>query len=219
MNFEFIPINKNIEDDELIVDIQSVAKQLKKNQLTIKEYDENGKYNSSTIIRRFRTWNIALEKAELIISNQLNISREELYQNILNIWEHLGRQPRRADLGLPISKYSQSPYNREFKTWNNALQLFVDWANQEEFEISYSPTFASSTIKKTTGRDASLRLRFKVMKRDNFCCVQCGSSPAKDPSVELHIDHIHPWSHGRLTILENLQTLCLKCNLGKGNIE
>jgi len=218
MNFEFKPLNKNIDEADLINDIKSVAILLNKSKLTLKEYDENGKFNSSTIIRRFKTWNLAIEKAELQKSNQLNISREDLFKNILNIWEHLGRQLRRAELELPISKYSQSPYNREFKSWNNALQSFVDWANQEEIEILENSTLTSSTLKKSTGRDPSLRLRFKVMKRDNFSCVQCGSSPAKDNTVELHIDHINPWSLGGQTTMENLQTLCLKCNLGKGNL-
>ncbi len=218
MSFEFNPINKNIDEAELLNDVRSVAKQLNKDKLTLRDYDDKGKFNSSTIIRRFKTWNIALEKAGLQISNQLNISKEDLFKNILNIWEHIGRQPRRAELGLPISKYSQSPYNREFKSWNNALHSFVDWANQEEIEISDNQKLISSKTKKSTGRDPSLRLRFKVMKRDNFSCVQCGSSPAKDISVELHIDHIQPWSLGGQTTLENLQTLCLKCNLGKGNL-
>jgi 5-methylcytosine-specific restriction endonuclease McrA len=32
------------------------------------------------------------------------------------------------------------------------------------------------------------------------------------------VDHIVPWSKGGETILENLRTLCSKCNLGKGNV-
>jgi len=62
-------------------------------------------------------------------------------------------------------------------------------------------------------------MRFKILKRDNFKCCACGSSPAKDPSVELHVDHIIPWSKGGETIIDNLQTLCSKCNLGKGDME
>lgn len=218
MNFEFNPINKPINEEELINDIISVAKLLNQDKLTIREYDENGIYNSTTIIRRFKTWNNAIKKAGLRCSNQLYISKEDLFKNILTIWEYLGRQPRRAELELPISKYSQTPYNREFKSWNNALQSFVDWANQEDLEVFDNKNENTSVIKKAIGRDPSYRLRFKVMKRDNFCCVQCGSSPAKDITVELHIDHILPWSLGGQTIMDNLQTLCLKCNLGKGNL-
>ncbi|MBR5903681.1 MAG: HNH endonuclease, partial [Clostridia bacterium] len=62
------------------------------------------------------------------------------------------------------------------------------------------------------------KLRYQVLKRDNFKCCACGASPAKDPSVELHIDHIVPWSKGGETVIDNLQTLCSKCNLGKSDI-
>lgn len=68
-----------------------------------------------------------------------------------------------------------------------------------------------------TSRNINARLRYKVLLRDNFKCCACGASPAKDPSVELHIDHIVPWSKGGETVIENLQTLCSKCNLGKGS--
>lgn len=71
--------------------------------------------------------------------------------------------------------------------------------------------------KKITSRKISDKLRYKVMKRDNFKCCICGSSPAKDPSIELHIDHIVPWSKGGETIIDNLQNLCSRCNLGKGD--
>jgi len=36
--------------------------------------------------------------------------------------------------------------------------------------------------------------------------------------VVLHIDHVLPVSRGGLATLENLRTLCEKCNLGRGNV-
>jgi len=35
--------------------------------------------------------------------------------------------------------------------------------------------------------------------------------------LELHVDHIQPWSRGGPTVFENLQTLCNSCNLGKSD--
>src|SRR5262249_11891073 len=61
------------------------------------------------------------------------------------------------------------------------------------------------------------RLRFKVLARDKFKCVLCGSSPATDPSCILHVDHMIPWSKGGQTVIQNLQTLCVACNLRKGD--
>ena len=77
---------------------------------------------------------------------------------------------------------------------------------------------STTNIKKST-RAISDKLRYQVLKRDNFKCCACGASPAKDPSVELHIDHISPWSKGGESTLENLQTLCSKCNIGKSDSE
>ena len=66
-------------------------------------------------------------------------------------------------------------------------------------------------------RTLSDKLRYQVLKRDNFKCCACGASPAKDSSVELHVDHIVPVSVGGKNTIENLQTLCSRCNLGKSN--
>lgn len=58
-------------------------------------------------------------------------------------------------------------------------------------------------------------LRYDVFKRDNFKCSICGMS-AKD-GVKLQVDHIIPISKGGKTEIENLQTLCSRCNIGKSN--
>jgi hypothetical protein len=58
-------------------------------------------------------------------------------------------------------------------------------------------------------------LRYQVLERDRVCRL-CGRGPGQD-GVQLHIDHIQPYSLGGLTVLTNLQVLCNKCNLGKGN--
>ena len=215
--FTFVPAKSGpVTENEILEDLKRVSAESGKKKITQKLYEDLGQFNVSTAIRKFFTWNKALEAAGLLTSNVLNVTDEELYKNILNLWGHLGRQPRRADLTNEISKYSQSPYNRRFSNWTNALQNFVVWANSEELTAPETNEIGSSHRK--TGRDPSLRLRFKVMQRDNFTCKQCGASPAKDPSVVLHIDHIIPWSKGGDTTFENLQTLCLQCNLGKSNL-
>ncbi len=218
-NFEFIkPPNAPVSNEEIINDLKAVAQKLQKNTVTQKDYGANGNFNCTTVSRRFETWNNALKEAGLSFSNEINLSDERLYENILNIWQFFGRQPRRSDLTCEISKISQGPYNRRFKTWTNSLQSFVNYANGEDLDVPDS--IDSNTIGKTkkTGRDPSLRLRYKILLRDNFTCKQCGASPAKDQNIELHIDHIIPWSKNGETTIENLQTLCSSCNLGKSNL-
>jgi len=64
----------------------------------------------------------------------------------------------------------------------------------------------------------SLRLRFRVFRRDSFRCQYCGRSPRKDPRVVLEIDHIRPKSAGGSDDIANLTTSCSACNRGKGDL-
>ncbi|RKS42758.1 HNH endonuclease [Gillisia mitskevichiae] len=65
-------------------------------------------------------------------------------------------------------------------------------------------------------RTIPLGIRFKILERDNGKCVLCGKNPEKN-GVILHIDHVLPYSLGGLTEMNNLQTLCSDCNIGKSN--
>jgi len=151
----------------------------------------------------------------LEIANEINITDDRLFENLMRLWEHYGRQPRQAELAHPPSLISQGTYRRRFHSWMDALKQFIEYANDQGARPS-SPVEGTGGHK--TGRDPSLRVRFRVMKRDNFSCRACGASPALMPGLSLHVDHIKPWSHGGETIDENLQTLCESCNLGKSNV-
>ena len=81
------------------------------------------------------------------------------------------------------------------------------------------PNATRSRPDATNRRDVPDRLRLKVLDRDGYRCVICGRSPANEPGVVLHIDHIIPFSRQGKTELENLRVLCKQCNLGRGNSE
>lgn len=209
--------NAPVSDDALIADLQRVAQSLSSNTVPQKLYDAVGAFHYSTIMRRFGSWNEALRLAGLAISNEIYIADERLFENLLVLWQHLGRQPRRSELSSPPSVFSQGPYNRRFGSWTASLEAFVNYANESGAESSTVQSGVETT-RRTTGRDPSLRLRWHVLQRDRFTCCACGASPALTPGVELHVDHIVPWSRGGETILKNLQTLCSVCNLGKSNV-
>ena len=208
--------NAPVTDDEILNDLRGVSAALDTNKITQKLYGEHGKYDSSNIGRRFGTWNKALEAAGLSISNQCNIPDEALFENILVLWQYHGRQPRRAELAQPPSTISQSAYKRRFNSWVSALESFVEYANSAE--VPTPARAEGNQSNRQTSRDPSLRLRFKVLSRDRFVCQGCGASPATNLGVELHVDHITPCSKGGETVLENLQTLCSRCNFGKSNL-
>ncbi|WP_346433177.1 HNH endonuclease [Sphaerotilus microaerophilus] len=58
-------------------------------------------------------------------------------------------------------------------------------------------------------------LRWQVFQRDRWKCVACGRGSHDD--VILHVDHILPRSRGGTDSLDNFQTLCDRCNIGKSN--
>jgi hypothetical protein len=58
------------------------------------------------------------------------------------------------------------------------------------------------------------KVRYEILRRDNFCCQACGAKASADNP--LHVDHITPRKHGGTNDPSNLQVLCATCNLGKG---
>ena len=228
MKFELDNYARSVSDDLLIEDLVSVAKKLNKNSITHDEYNREGKYSSSTYLRRFGSWFNALEKAGLQKTRTpANIPEEDLFRNIEEVWTKLGRQPRYQEIKTPLSKYSAGTYENRFGTWRKALEKFVSYINADknEEEISNgSPeesistdSVSGKTFKHKTKREISDRLRFRILMRDGFTCKKCGRSPMKEMGVELHVDHITPWSKDGETVPENLEAKCSRCNLGKGN--
>ncbi len=226
MKFELSPNNRNLSDEELLSDVNKVAKQLGKDSVTLEEYNEKGRVHSTTLTRRFGSWFDVLERADLKPSrSKLNISDDELFKNLEEVWIKLGRQPKYTEMKTPLSKYSSGTYENRFGTWMNGLQIFVDYINEDTDEENLQNDSIETIqmnnteerIVHKTKRDISDRLRFRILMRDGFTCRSCGKSPMKERGVELHVDHILPWSKGGETIPDNLETKCKQCNLGKGN--
>lgn len=206
-----------VTEAQLIEDLRRVAVQLGSNTVSQPQYSQYGRYDMRNLSRRLGGWDAALSAAGLgPTSYQGEYADEDLFANILSLWQYLGRQPRRVELASAPSKISQSPYQRRFGSWSAALEAFVEWANSAE-SAAASPGEVANP-KSRTARDPSLRLRFKVLLRDNFTCCGCGKSPATSVGTILHVDHVLPWSKGGETVLENLRTLCSKCNIGKSNV-
>lgn len=233
---------KRITEQELLSDLKKVAKSLNKSTITFSEYTEYGLYSSHNYLKRFGTWEKALALAGLEPTglSRKRIEKQELFDEIERMWRLLGRQPTSTDIIKGnICKYSIDTFKRRFGGYRAALEEFVDYINSDqdindEAEKTENKSelnnekeqqndndvnqYVPKAKTHTTSRNVNARLRFRVMQRDNFKCCICGASPAKDPSVELHIDHIIPWSKGGETTIDNLQTLCSKCNLGKSDL-
>ena len=217
-----------LDEAQLLEDLKSVAKTINKNTVSQPEYRAHGKYSPDPY-NRFGSWNSALEKAGLKKSRNVEITTEQLFENLEEIWTKLGRQPNYGEVAKPLSKYSKDCYVRRFGSWRKALESFVKFVNDDEAKsvveekpLTITTPNSESIIEASqqkTKRGVNWRLRFLVMRRDNFKCKGCGRTPATDPSIILPVDHIKAWANGGETTFENLQTLCSKCNIGKSDLE
>ncbi len=68
----------------------------------------------------------------------------------------------------------------------------------------------------------NLKLRQKVLERDQYTCQLCGHKGgekyADGEIVRLEVDHMKPLKQGGKTTEENLWTLCSRCNAGKKSL-
>ncbi len=217
MTFKFEDTRKVITDEQLVADIKAVAAKLHVQDLAQRTYRQHGRFSTTAIKKRFGTWNRALAAAGLSIAGHRDLRVTELFENLINVWTALGRQPRKREMLRPLSRWTHHPYTRTFGGWLQAMRAFVEHANAADISDAESPL--PPQVSARGPRDPSLRLRFLVMRRDGFKCKYCGRSPATYAATTLHVDHIVAWAQGGATVADNLQTLCDRCNLGKGNLD
>ena len=207
--------------------MNNVANGLGKKSISSREYnDGDAKYTSGTIASRFGSWNNALQKAGLELVQRRDVSAEELFINLEQVWIGTGQQPTFRDMKRPLSQYSRHHYVTKFGTWRNALTEFIAYINlgkQTDYidtgKIKINKEVVNNEIKEfkhKTKRFPSERLKVQVLMRDGNKCKLCGVTVTGD---NIHFDHIKPWSKGGETVLENIQVLCEVHNLAKGDLE
>lgn len=223
--------NRKLTKEEIIDELKRVAKELNKSSFTANEFEQRSEMSRSSpaFYREFGSFKKAMEAANLIppiISKRYD--DEERFENLLKVWTYYGRQPSYTEMKNYPSIVAPKAYVTRWGNWRNALNAFVEKINQDIDEKNVeekNTNYEQKEIKIETPikgieedrRDIKLGLRYKVLSRDNFKCVKCGDSPATNPKCKLHVDHIIPFSKGGKTIFLNLQTLCNKCNIGKGD--
>ncbi len=217
---------RELDDTQVARELKRVADALGKTTLTRQELRQHSRVlGERIVINRFGSWQSALAAAGLsTVPLGRRWTDEDYFTNLLNVWTHHGRAPRYAELNQPPSKISNGSYAKKFGSWGAAKVAFLERVTNDMQE--HQPEQASSTeitalrAAKPAADDqraVRLGLRYTVLRRDHFRCSNCGRSPATHYGCVLHVDHVHPFSKGGKTVLENLRTLCDDCNLGKGN--
>lgn len=230
MKFQLETTNRGASNEDLLEDLRRCASEAGGDTISSRKYQLIGRFHERTFAKRFGSWSRALQLAGLRPSRARKASEitdDNLFENIRTVWMTLGRQPRFRELRHPTSRYSAKVYRNRFGTLSKALRLFIEWVESEDtgavvinVDSATSPKETTQPLQaasRRTRRDVTERQRFRILLRDGFRCLSCGSSPLREPGVELHVDHIVPWSDGGETTDNNLETKCSRCNLGKGN--
>lgn len=162
---------------------------------------------------------------------QHRISNGEIDNDFIGYPYHLPASP------IELSKIVQDfviffpvydSYIQIAKGLSHRLEILVsrlnDWfegqlENQGEEAEEKKPTTDRSTALAALTAEQKIRvmpaIRWQVFQRDQWKCVSCGRNSHN--GAILHVDHIIPRSRGGSDSLDNYQTLCDVCNIGKSN--
>ena len=99
--------------------------------------------------------------------------------------------------------------------WNLKTDIILDNEHIKEFKEYILNSSAINSEAKNERSKMTPQLRGQVLARDNYTCQKCGASLYDEPNLLLEVDHIIPVSKGGKTVINNLQTLCWKCNRQK----
>lgn len=229
--FERRKISK-IPRAEMIKELKWVAEFYNFVRFTRHDFDKVARTcKGSAVLAEFGSWQKAIDSIGVKLKpkqvNRSLISQKELFDELGRVWKLLGHRPSKTEWDLIKPKYSYTTYKQRFGSWTNACLKFIENKMDKTVFVEDTKPKESEllslekvdTNNQEIKREIPLKIRLKVLQRDNLRCVLCGNSPAINLGTVLHIDHILPYSKGGKTTSDNLRTLCVKCNWGKGDDE
>ncbi|WP_252235931.1 HNH endonuclease signature motif containing protein [Clostridium sp. ZS1] len=181
--------------------------------------DEDSLENFENVLNNFS----AAEEGKILLNNELEKIKASIKNDIPYLIRMLSMKKFMLKLGFKVVDFSTvyfpvytfryvSPGGNK----SNSYDIKLDIYNLNNFieYLSEGVKFRKSVA----GQRALMtsKLREKIKQRNNYTCQQCGLSANEEKNLLLEIDHIMPLSKGGLSIEENLQTLCWKCNRTKG---
>jgi len=204
----------HVTDQEIIDSLHAFAQRCNSCPFTTREYNQwkDKVCHSWTISERFGSWRRALALIGIKTGvRSRRYSPRELMDNLELVWRELWRPPGQPSMAQRGFRISANPYRRRWGSLRKACALL---ARFKKGEISEQQLLGSVASKQARAA-LPLKIRWDVLRRDNYRCVKCGRSPSVDHKVRLEIDHKTPVAKNGQNNIENLQTLCWDCNQGK----
>jgi len=195
------------DPESLIVELRRVAAKLGKQTLSCDDIDRHARVCSFTVRRKFGSMHAAHEAAGLVPPRR-RLSDDEMLRILDRLWTITHKESGRSPVCTDVKKYgmpvSESAITTRFGTWKKAL-LRAARLGPGRPKLTKTPP-----VKRPVRRPMSNHRRFLVFKRDGYRCGIC-----RRKGGELEVDHIVPLCRGGRDTMDNMQTLCNKCNRGK----
>lgn len=114
-----VATGKKIAKEDLILSLRQLANTLGHTPSST-DYEQYGKHNINTILRRFDSYDDALEQADLPPTDY-HIADDKLISDIQSVADRLGRSPKLSEYE-EYGDYSGSTVSNRYGTWNQALR-------------------------------------------------------------------------------------------------
>lgn len=126
MEFKLNEYHRNVSDEEFIADVKLVCETRGLKTITAKEYSEYGKYHSSTIVRRFGSWEKVLLLAGLETKGHnfmYTFCDEDVIKDVHRVAELINKESVTKQEYSKYGKYHGDTLARRYGSWNNVLEL------------------------------------------------------------------------------------------------
>jgi len=167
---------KGVSREILLEEIKAISKKLNEERIRHEDFNSNSIYSSSVVVKRFGSWHLALKAAGLLISNNRKNNENDLFENIMAVWTHYGRQPKSSEMNRKPSTISNATYVERFGGWIKALNEFETFVNstQQENEIEKNKTTENQPLQ-TEEVDLEIKIKsedkHKVPTVRFFCAL------------------------------------------------
>lgn len=104
--------------------------------------------------------------------------------------------------------YRRSKY---YEFSSNEIEEIIKGLNQKRGKFYLNNDIWQSICRVERGKVTN-KMRFAIYQRDGYRCRKCGRK-----TNDLEVDHIIPIAKGGKSTFDNLQTLCHRCNVRKGD--
>lgn len=121
VKFALKPDNRGAPDEVLLEDLRRVASVLKRDSLPRDDYDQHGRFHPKTLVKRFGSWNKALELADLRVKKPNNLTKDDCLEDLRRVATKIGKSSITVEEYRQFGKFTEGPFRRLFGSWVTAL--------------------------------------------------------------------------------------------------